>query len=461
MGVFRVFPQKDSWITNQILNNDLDTTATGSNHGRSPALNVFAQRQTLVSASSDLGRTLIQFDLTELSGKIYSDLLIPSSSVTYLLKMFNMRHDDTVPTSYDLFAYPLSRSWDEGTGIDDDNHTDDGVVNWQQPISTADWVATGSDFLNTLDYGSGSQHFDRGDENLEVDISDLVINWLTGGLGNNGVVIKLGSAEEDSATDYYRKVFHGRETKFIDRIPHIEARWEKILKDHRNNFAYDQDSNLYLYNFVRGELANLSEPVIVKIRDNLKQVSASFSQELTASRADVGVYSASFNVMLTESFSASWNDVWFSGSKAYMTGTFRPLVLTSSQVDPYDEFTVNVTNLKRVYDSREEARITVNVRKRDWVTHLGSIHTASLATTNEYVEKMYYSIIDDETGETIIPFGTGSVAYTQTSYNKDGNYFNLWMNNFVPGFKYRLKFLIDINQNDKQIVDEGFVFKVK
>jgi hypothetical protein len=34
------------------------------------------------------------------------------------------------------------------------------------------------------------------------------------------------------------------------------------------------------------------------------------------------------------------------------------------------------------------------------------------------------------------------------------------MKNFVPGFKYRLEFLIDINQNDKKIIEEDFVFKV-
>lgn len=460
MAVFRIFPSKDTWITNRLIGDSTTVRATGSNQGRSPALNVFAFEPEQLSGTVDLGRTLMQFNLTELSGKIYDEQIIPSASVSYFLTMFDMRHEDTVPTSYDLFVYPLSRSWDEGAGIDDDLGRDRGVANWIQPVSTADWVTTGSDFLAT-DYGSGSQHFDAGNENLQMDITDVVINWLTGSITNNGLVVKLGDTEENSVQDFFRKVFHGNESKFIDRLPYIEARWNDVVKDNRKNFAFDQDSNLVLYNFVRGELTDLTEPITVRLQDNLVGVSASYSQEFTAVRVSTGIYSASFNIEHTASFSSSWSDVWFSGSRSYMTGAFTPLIITGSQVDQYDEFDVDVTNLKRVYSVNEEARIKVNVRKRDFMTHLGVVHTASLEMEREYIEKMYYSVVDDETGEVVIPFGTGSTAHTQLSYDGNGNYFNLWMNSFIPGFKYRLFFLIDINRYDKKVInEEGLVFKV-
>jgi len=102
----------------------------------------------------------------------------------------------------------------------------------------------------------------------------------------------------------------------------------------------------------------------------------------------------------------------------------------------------------------------VNVRKRDFVTHVGVISTGSADIEKECVEKMYFSVINETTGENVIAFGTGSVPYTQLSYNKSGNYFDLWMRSFVPGFTYRLLFLLDIN-NDKQVVDDGFIFKVQ
>jgi len=462
MGFYRIFPTKDTWITERIISNDVAVTATGSNHGRSPGLNVFAFEPAIQSGSVDLARTLLQFGVAELSGKIYEDLIIPSSSVSYVLKMFDVKHEDSVPESYDLFVYPLSQSWDEGSGIDDDNDRDTGVANWEQATSTTDWTLTGSDFLTT-EFGSGSQHFDQGQEDLEVDITDIVVNWLTGTLEENGVVVKLGGTEESGTTDYFRKVFHGRETKFIDKMPYIEARWSDVQKDNRGNFAINQSSNLYLYNFVRGELVDLTEPITARVQDHSDVVSASFSSSITATKVETGIYSASFTVAPAAfPFSSSWRDVWFSGATGYMTGTFTALPITGSQIDPYDEFDVSLTNLKRVYGASEEARLIVSVRKRDFVTHVGSIVSASLGLVEEreYIEKMYYSIENDETGEMVVPYGTGSVPHTQLSYNGDGNYFNLFMQSFVPGFKYRLKFLIDINRFDKKIVDDGFTFKV-
>lgn len=458
MSFYRIYPTKDTWITNKSIDGTVANLATGSNHGRDPGLEVFALKGELVSASLEVARSLVQFDITELSGKIYNEKVIPSSSVSYVLKMFDMKHGEEIPTSFDMFAFPLSRSWDEGTGIDDTDFKDSGWANWMSASSTAAWVATGSDFVTN--FGSASQHFDNGQEDLEVDVTSMVISWLTGGLPNNGMVLKLGATEENNDTDYFVKMFHGRESHIVDKIPYIEARWSDVLKDNRGNFGYNVNNKLFMYNFVRGELAVVQEPVTVRIQDHLVGASASYSQTFSTFQIASGVLTASILISNTASFSSSFYDIWFSGSRVYLTGTFKPLALTGSSIDQYDEFTVSVTNLKRVYDVSEEARLKVNVRKRDYKTHRGVVATASLNSEREYIEKMYYSVVNDETGEVVVPYGTGSVPYTQLSYDGSGNYFNIWMRNFVPGFKYRLKFLIDINQNDKKVVDDDFTFKV-
>src|SRR3990167_11101324 len=157
MGWFRIFSTKDTTITNKVINDTLSTRATGSNLGAMPSLSVYAFPPSASPSTMDLARSLIQFDLTELSGKIYSDKVIPSSSVSYYLNMYDMKHSDTVPSSFDLFVYPLSRSWDEGLGIDFDNFRDYGFANWYNATSTVSWTTSGSDFL-TIVYGSGSQH---------------------------------------------------------------------------------------------------------------------------------------------------------------------------------------------------------------------------------------------------------------------------------------------------------------
>ncbi len=464
MSFFRIFPTIDNWITDSSPDARASTRATGSNHGGSPTLRVFSIKDAIGSGSIELARTLLKFNTVELSGKVFVEGVIPSASVSYRLKVFNYIHGETNAESFDLFVFPLSRSWDEGKGVDDDNYRDFGYSNWMSASSTTAWSVSGSDFL-TSGYGSASAHFDLGSEDLDVDITSVVNNWLTasagqaGGIPNHGLVIKLGSTEESNTEDYFLKMFHGKQTKYVDRIPYIEARWDDVVKDNRNNFAFGQTNKLYLYNVVRGELTNIPQPLSVRIQDHLVGASASFTGVFNAGQISTGIASASINIVGTASFSSSFYDIWFSGSTTYITGTFKPIRLTGSQVDEYREYVANIENLKREYDANEEVRLKVNVRRKDFSTHV--LHTASFDMDREYIEKMYFSITNDDTGEVVVPYGTGSVEYTKLSYNGDGNYFNLWMNNFVPGFVYRVKFLIDINKYDKKEIDDDFLFKVR
>lgn len=456
MGFYRIFPSKDTWITNRQVNTAANEM-TGSNHGKDPALALFAIKDEFTSEFNQYARALVQFPITELSGKIFTDKVIPSSSVSYYLKMFDMKHGTIVPTSYDLFVYPLSRSWDEGNGVDSINYYDSGWSNWVDATSTTQWTTTGSDYISSI---SASQHFDRGTEDLEVNVTDIVNNWINGVTDINGFLIKLGEAEETNDTNYFIKLFHGYESKYVDKLPYLEARWSTILKDNRKNFAFNQNNNLYLYNFVRGELTNLQEPITVTVVDTITSGTVRYNQSFNATMVENGIYSASIVISNTGTFSGTLYDIWTSGSVVYMTGVFTPLLLTGSTTDVYSEFVCNVDNLKQIYDVGEEARVKVSVRKKDYKTHVGSFKSGSVNLEQEYIEKMYYSISNNETGEVLVPFGTGSVPYTQLSYDGNGNYFNLFMNSFVPGFVYKIKFLIDINKYDKKIIDNNYLFKV-
>lgn len=471
---YRILPLKDSFITN--ISTDLTKTnlATGSNLGSSPTLQVFAIKDRLSTGSVEWARTLVQFDVVDLSRSIFIDKTVPSSSVSYILRMPNFVHGGTIPTSFELYAYPLSRSWTEGTGSDSSGWRDYGWVNWLSASSTVAWSATGSDFL-TSNYGSGSQLFDRGQEDLEMDVTAVVNNWLTssigaaGGLPNNGLVIKLGTTEENNQTTYSTKMFHGRESKFVDRIPYIEARWDAdVLRDNRNNFAYNQWNKLYFYNYVRGQLTGASEPIMVQIKDHPLNVSASYNVFVTASRVEYGIYSASLYVNnFTASFSSSWVDIWGSGTVSgsslitasiYMTGTFIPIFLSGATVNPYEDFVVD-TDLRQEYMTSEQARIQVTVRKKNLKkSHIRIVHTGSTNIDREYVQEMYYSVVDHN-NNIIVPFGTGSTQFTRLSYDGNGNYFDMFFNGFVPGFMYRLKFMI-VDNKSKKIFDEDYKFKV-
>jgi len=462
MGLFRIFSSQDSFITNRMFSTSESLRATGSNFGNSPSLHLFKLTGSTPSSSVELARVLVQFDLTELSGKIYSDKSIPSSSVSYYMTMFDMQHEDRKPSNYDVFAYPLSRSWTEGSGIDNEKYRDFGPVNWLSASATATWIVAGSDYLDATDYGSGSQHIADPNSDFEINITDIVVNWLTGGLPNNGLVVKLGATEENHTTNsYYIKMLHSRETMFTDRMPFVEARWNNAKKDNRNNFAYNVENKMFMYNIQRGELTNVSETVTCRIQDHAVGASSSFTASFATHQIEPGILTASITVEFTGNvqFSASWYDIWESSTRVYMSGNFTPLILTGSTMDLNSEYVVDVTNLKRTYSLNEEVRLKASVRQRDYKTHK-IVHTASFGWGGEYVEKMYYKIINETNGDVIVPYATGTLPYTQLGYDASGNYFDLSMNMFSPGTLYRLLFLIDVNKHTKQEVDGDFIFKV-
>jgi hypothetical protein len=121
------------------------------------------------------------------------------------------------------------------------------------------------------------QTFETGLEDLEVDISELVEQWVAGTTDNYGVGVFLSSSYEayfsgsggadsgsvlnnlNGATEsYYTKRFFARGSQFFFKRPVIEARWDDATRDDRGDFyfssslapASDNLNTLYLYNFV-------------------------------------------------------------------------------------------------------------------------------------------------------------------------------------------------------------------
>ena len=71
----------------------------------------------------------------------------------------------------------------------------------------------------------------------------------------------------------------------------------------------------------------------------------------------------------------------------------------------------------------------------------------------------FYSILDAETDEVIVPYGSGS----KLSCDSSGNYFMLDLNGYQPERYYRLEYRIQSGSGVDEIdqyFNEGFTFKV-
>jgi hypothetical protein len=490
MSIKRYFAEKDNTITNAFEPN-LITRGTGSNMGLADSLEVFSIYAQANSSSAEAARTLIQFPITSSQFPNVTTILddrdngkIPASgNVNFYLRMFNVAHTQTVPRDFTLVISPLSQSWEEGRGVDLDNYSDltyDGTgSNWINARANTPWTNQGGDFLS----GSGfsefnyTQTFDNGTEDLEVDITGLVEQWITGtaggGYNNYGVGVFLTSSEEGGTQSYYTKKFSARGSEYFFSRPIIEARWDSSKKDQRGNFvlsssALSSDDNLntlYIYNYHRGQLTNLANPA-GEVSGNIYvslYTSESGSEELTPTPdnpvtggyVSTGIYSASFALYTTAS---TVYDRWFSGSTYYNTGSFSVSTHDPSDYVDIPQYVTTITNLKNSYATDDTARFRLFTRLKDWNPTIYTV--ASTEIQNYFVEDAFYKIVRVIDNKDVINYGTGSTNHTKLSYDVSGSYFDLDMSLLEPGYLYsiRLSYYLQGSYEEQK---ETFNFRVE
>ena len=494
MAIKRYYAVKDNTITNAFKEN-LTTRATGSNMGASDILEIYSIYARQATGSSELARFLIEFDLTGSANTPKSDrddgLLAASGSVKWYLRVFNAKHSRTVPREYYLMVSPISKQWEEGTGLDMDEYTDlvggNKGSNWVQAASGSGggdtWSTQGGDYLTFASYPHYvvSQSFETGLEDMEIEVSDLVEAWIAGTVNNFGMGVQLSKSYEayDSSTNtegqfrsYYTKKFFGRGTQYFFKRPVLEARWDNSRRDHRGDFRYssslapavDNLNTLYLYNRIRGRLVNIpsigtgqifvsvysgstdnSEPTGSYDNMRLKlsstgtapAVGSENNYVVTGGYISTGVYTASFAMTASATPLTKLFDVWHSGTTQFFTGTISPELHTAQSRNEAREFITTVKNIKSVYRSDQTARFRVFTREKDWCPTVYNV--ASREIEHATVQSSSFSVVRTIDNMEIIPHATGSLQYTMMSYDVSGSYFDLDMSLLEPQYTYGIK----------------------
>jgi hypothetical protein len=189
--------------------------------------------------------------------------------------MFNARHPHTLPKNYKLDVLAVSASWEEGNGLDMEGYTDvtydDIGSNWVRRTGSTSWTTAGGDYHASPFYAVS---FDKGDEDLEVNVTTLVDEWIAGTKDNYGFGVHLSASYEASSStnpegarfSYYTKKFFARSSEFYFNRPVLEARWDSTRRDNRANFylssslapAVENLNSLYMYNYIRGNLRDIA-----------------------------------------------------------------------------------------------------------------------------------------------------------------------------------------------------------
>lgn len=467
MGLKRYRASQDTTITNAFRSNLL-TRGTGSNMGASDILEVFSIANQASSASNEISRVLVQWDLSEVQQDRNSGAVPSSGSARWIIRLFNAEHGQTLPSGYNLLLQPISRSWEEGFGLDMEEYSDltrDAIgANWINASSGAAWSSSGGDFLNSYIF---SQYFDDGIEDLEVDVTDMVEAWLAGSLQNYGVGIFLsGSAESGSAQSFYTKKFFSRTSEFFFKQPLLEARFDSTRKDNRGNFiasssllsANENLNTIYLYNAFRGQPRNIPSVGAGEIYVNFytDPVTGTLINDvpITGGYVATGIYSASVALATTAS---TIYDRWFYGQDVFYTGTIKvnTQVAGDAAVQSH-KYLSNITNLKSSYSPEETARFRIFTRQKNWNPII--YRQASQNVQGNIVEDAYFKILRITDGVDQIEYGTGSLNHTRLSYDVSGNYFDLDMSMLEPGYAYGIKLIFNI---DGRFEEQPNIFKFR
>ena len=497
MGIKSYKATKDNTITNG-FQLDRSTRATGSNMGASDILEVYSIYGQQTTSSAELSRVLVEFPIDQVSADRTLGDIPEKGNVNFYLRLFNARHSEQLPRDYTVNVLAVSQSWQEGYGLDMDGYTDvtDNSIEgstWNNRSSNpvATWHQIGGDY-HSSSYIAGTTmpnytfNFKNGDEDLFVDVTDAVEEWIAGTQSNNGFGIFLTSSFEAHTTgsdihvlsnpsgqkkSFYTKRFFSRSSEFFFKRPSLEARWDSRIMDDRGNFyssasiasADDNLNKLYLYNYIRGTLKDIPHNETIKINLyaslNNTPIGSSLASA-TAGKYQTGIYSASISLKTTSSIV---HDVW-SGSIGgeYKTGSIKVKSLTDSCVllaNDYTQFSTKITNLKTSYGESEIARFRVFSRPRNFSPTIYSV--ASKDIEHVVFSSASFEIYRSVDNKTIIQNSTGSdTRHTYLSYDDSGGYFDLDMSLLEPDYMYGIR-LHYHSSDDWREQQETFEFRVE
>ncbi len=507
MSIKRYTANADNTIVNAFDTN-LSTRATGSNSGQADVIEVYSiwERQQLSSSvttgSQELSRILMQFPVDQISSNRTAGKIPASGSVSFYLRVFEAEHSRTIPKDFKLVVQAISRGWEEGDGVDitayKDITRDQQGSNWMRASKASAWSNVGGDYHSDPTY---IQNFTGGVGDIELDITQMVEQWIAGTRDNYGLGIRLSSSFEayfsnssgaDSGSvihnpdgakkSFYTKRFFARGSQYYFKRPVLEARWNSVTKDDRGHFhfssslvpAEDNLNTLYFYNYVRGRLRNIPSVgeghIFVSLYSGSADNTAPSGSKLTlytdktaitGGYHSTGIYTCS--VGLTKSSDVTLNtlfDVWHDNSNTeFFTGSIQTNEYKGSVHTREPTYFINITNLQNSYMRDQTARFNLYVREKNWSP---TIYTKAVEAAEHYViPSASYRVVRTIDNYEAVPHNTGSDFATGLSYDVSGNYFDFDMSLLQPGYEYTFKFAFyDDELISWQEQNEQFRFRV-
>lgn len=350
--IYRTYLEKANTI---ISNSKLNT-------GLNPILVLRYGKDTVVS------RVLVYFDHSKVKGLMDNGVMPNTEKMKHILKITNAGSLDFTQlhqcetsdingdkrvraVSFDLIFFLIPKDWDAGKGfdysktwlnydfysknvIDSDRLISEDGSNWFQRINGIKWDEPGVFSNETLsgEYDKfaageesvviGRQHFDVGNESIELDITDTFNKFLYGDLENHGIGIAFSpllEVTEDDVENYFSCLGPKTNTWFE---PFVETRYEDVVMDDRVNFVLGKTNRLYLYCTIGDQLENLDKNPTVTVTDSegsvVKDSEGNELSGIESTRQTKGIYYVEFKIPKGEMepdmmLFDTWSDISYDG----------------------------------------------------------------------------------------------------------------------------------------------------
>jgi len=281
-------------------------------------------------------RFIFDIDFSNLQNRIQKGIINPQRIKKHILHMTNTisyakeyvgkkSYSQSIDraSNFSLEIFNIKQNWDEGTGYDFiyttdlSNNVKPQASNWYSATTLSQWENYGA-YISGVSEIIGVQRFEKGNEDIHIDITDYVNQRLFGtGLTENvvysgisyGLGIKYTNDFENLKTYNIQAVaFHAKNTNTWFE-PYVETIIDDEISDDRNYFYLDKENDLYLYINVGG----FPQDIVVNsvnIYDNEDKLIMTFTGD-SVINVSKGVYKVSFFVNSNDyPDGIIFNDVW-------------------------------------------------------------------------------------------------------------------------------------------------------
>jgi hypothetical protein len=270
---------------------------------------------TEIFYGSGFSKFIFKVDFSELKNKVDSGEYVINDDTTHTLHLTNTIFGDETflgakrgtgrqrTNSFDIIVFKVSEFWDEGLGFDYEdggydfttgNETfDERPSNWFNRTTLDSWgyegiYANDPTIISTI-------HFDNGNEDINVDITDYVNGIIVSGNTNHGLGLAFAvlyqdiNAEVDQSVAFFTKYTQ----TFFE--PYVETYFNDRIDDDRHNFIERATQNLYLYVTKGTNFYDLDNVPTVDILDSNNNQIIGLSN-LTTTKIKKGVYKVTFGL---------------------------------------------------------------------------------------------------------------------------------------------------------------------